>query len=355
LWHIAGSPALGPPAFDGKLAFFLTKSHTVLALDPTNGAQVWAARADTGAVETRTYTFAGCTVGDQWVACGDNGDLIAFDRGNGAYAWRFRPSIGHLIDGDPFIAVDSTFYAVTWEGGSLYALNARTGTPRWVVTIPTPSTHIRKPAADSDIVVGAYRREDHKPTTGGVIAVDARTGVLRWNTPFPRILPDSDTSGAYVTLWHDVVLASCNSGRIFAFDRATGAILWNVPGVGLGVPRPNTPGPTQFYYYDARPLVAVGTTLYASSLSGWFVAYDLLLHREAWRVEPKIADGNGDPIYADENAVYVEYLKGEVVSFSMKDGSVLSVTGTNRLLGSIALGADRFFIRGYDGFYAYAK
>jgi outer membrane protein assembly factor BamB len=187
------------------------------------------------------------------------------------------------------------------------------------------------------------------------MAVDARTGAIRWNTVIPRILPDSDTGASFVALWQNLVLVSAMSGRIFAIDRGSGAILWSVPGVGTRPPSsisPNAPMPS-----DVRAIVVVGTRLLASSEAGWFVTYDLATHLEISRSDPKIEGSQDGRIVSDGKSIYVVYLTGAVVVFSATEGSPASMAGRagGPLIIQVALGSDRFFVPGDDGFYAYAK
>lgn len=356
LWHVGGKPGLGPAAFDGTHVFFATAGHTIIALNPANGDQVWSARADTGAVGATGSSFAGCSVSSGIVACGDDGDVVAFAPATGAFLWRFHPLVGGRADWNPSVSMDSTIYCGSGMGGALYAVNIGTGGQRWVATVPGLATGglVLIPAADTGLVVVPYVRPG-KPTTGGLFAVDARTGQVRWNTSFPRIAPDSDTGGSSVVLWRDLALASAQSGRIFAFDRQSGSILWSLPGVGTRPPSSvlrNVPMTS-----DVRALVADGSHLYASSEAGWFIGYDLLTHRELWRTDPGIEGSQGSPIVTDGVGVYVVYLTGTVAVFSTADGSLRSMASRpgGPLIVGVALALDRFFVPGDDGFYAYAK
>jgi len=341
----------GRPATDAGHVYFVSDRHRVIALDATTGAELWSAPADIGAV-AQAATFAGCEVGGLVVACGDNGDLIAYYRSNGAFAWRFHPSIGRQVDLYPFTAVDSTFFAGSRVGGALHAVSATTGAERWAAIVPglDGDCAVRDPATDKDIVVAAYWRAG-KPTTGGVVAVDAGSGAVRWNTPLPRIAPDSDSSGAYAILWRDLVIASSNSGRIFGIDRATGAIRWNVAGVGKNPPT-SAPRPV---LWDYRALVISGDRLFASSMYGWLTSYDPATGQQLWEVYPGLSDGNGNPIKADGDAVYVTFFRGTVGILSITDGKLRSVANDTDLLASVALASDRFFAPGEHGLYAYQK
>jgi len=343
----------GRPATDGGRVFITTRDHRVIALDANTGVERWSARSDSGAAES-AQTLAGCSIGGAVVACGDNGDIVAFDRITGKFAWRFHPAVGRRVDVDPFIARDSTFYTGSREGAAVHAIDVKTGAERWFARVPglEPSGIVRNPDADADLVVAAYFRSG-KPTTGGVVGIEPLTGKVLWTTELPRILPDSDSSGGYAALAGDLVVASSNSGRIFGLDRQSGEVLWNVPGVERDqpgvVPRP--------IVFDYRPLVVVGSRLYASSMYGWLIAYDLRLHTELWRSGPgkDVGDGNGLPISSDGEAIYVTYLSGAVVTFAAADGAVRSIANKTDLLFSIALGSDRFFAPGDHGLWAYAK
>lgn len=350
VWKDERAPT-GRPATDGNRVYFATKEHRVVALDAATGREIWSATADSGAVE-HVPTFAGCTVGDAVVACGDDGDLVAFTRADGLFAWRFHPPIGRLVDVHPFSAVDSTFYTGTAAGPILFAVSSRTGSPRWSASVPglEGDCAVRDPAADTDIVVAPYVRYG-KPMTGGVVAVDAHSGAIRWNTPLTRILPDSDSSGAYAVLWRDLVIASSNSGRIYGIDRVTGAIRWNAAGVGKNPPT-SAPRPV---IWDYRALAVTGDHVIASSMYGWLTAYDANTGKQSWEVYPGLSDGNGNPIQTDGQNVYVTFFRGTVGVLAVSDGKLLSVANDTDLLSSVALGVDKFFAPGDHGLYAYRK
>ena len=136
---------------------------------------------------------------------------------------------------------------------------------------------ILEPTTDGEIVVAGFTKFLH-PAVGGVVAVDAVTGNTRWIAYFPPspTEPFEGTNGRHTALWRNVVLASSRSGQILALNRETGEVLWSLPGAGTNT----TTGTPQTG--DSRAITVVGNTLYAGSLSGWFIAYDLLGRRERW-------------------------------------------------------------------------
>jgi glucose dehydrogenase len=147
----------------------------------------------------------------------------------------------------------------TGKGGHVLGLHPRTGRLRWstpvgvhvnddltALTGPTdvlPGTFggvLTPPAAANGVV---YVAAINAPTTllpdspayfgsrlgtmdGDVVALDAATGRIRWDTKVP-----GDPIGA-ATVVNDLVITSTFTGELLALDRATGGIVWRYQAPG---------------------------------------------------------------------------------------------------------------------------
>lgn len=354
LWRVpAAAAAPSDPAFDGTTAYFLDNSHEVVAIDGRSGIKRWT--SSTGTVGGGTYTDGGCVMAASVVTCGDD-DLIGLRPSDGTVLWRYHATVGYSPGYFPQVAVGTTVYAGS-PSGTVYAVDATSGAARWVVKpfpADTEGISIFDPSADSGIVVAGFTKFlVTKPSIGGVVALDAGTGQVRWIAYFPQ--PDSTigTNARSTVLWQDIVLAPSNSGGvIYAFDRTTGAVQWTLPGVGTGPPQ--FPGS---FSQDLRNLTISGSTLFAASLSDWLVAYSLPDRSELCRVASP--SGSADPrrIVTDGQFVYVGLVNGQLVSYSVAKPGVAWEIGEspNGFFGTVAIGTDRIFAVRQDGFYALAK
>ncbi|MEP6729062.1 MAG: PQQ-binding-like beta-propeller repeat protein [bacterium] len=350
LWHIGGGAAPGPPAFDGTSAYFLTNDHHVIALAPASGTERW--RSLTDPRPDATYGLGGCLVSGSVVVCGDE-DIVAFRRSDGAFAWRYHATLGYSPGAYQFKEHNGSIYAGS-PSGTMYAIDAESGSLRWATQVITDTsylTSITQLSVDDDIVVGAITRFT-KPSLGGVAALDARTGQIRWNVSFPRIAPDSLTDGKSTALWQQIVFGSSMDGRIWALDRSTGAPLWWFRGVGTSEEKP-----VHAWGADVRSIVVHGNTLYAASNSGWFIAYDLAQQKEAWRVGAGNGSANASPIVYDDQSVYVIHANGHLNAFSATEPLVRWDVGTfaEGLFATVAVGSDRVFASGVTGYWAFRK
>lgn len=345
-WHVTGT-AGGTPAFDGATVFFISRDHSVIALDGATGARRW--QSPTGAVGNQGNSS--CRIVGALVACGDSG-IVAFDRTTGALAWQYnvpRDQPGMF----PFVTSGTTIFAGSNGAGTVYAIDAVTGAQRWAAPVlrsDPAGANIPSLASDSDIVVAVFVRGT-SPQSGGIIALDAATGAVRWVANFSLAAPDSASGGISVALWQSSVLASSNDGRIYMLDRATGAIQMFFPGVGQQAPITSVRGPVG---PDVRQISVSGSTLFATSLSSWFIAYDLVQRSESWRV----ADADGSAFNAlpvvDANRVFFTHFNGRVGAFSTTAPKYLWDIGgyQDAFFGTPAVGTNRLFVASLIGFWA---
>ncbi|WP_224337506.1 PQQ-binding-like beta-propeller repeat protein [Haloprofundus halobius] len=112
-----------------------------------------------------------------------DGHLYALDADTGERLWRYRT--GDRIDGSPAVANGTVFFGSFDR--NVYALDADTGEQRWMygssgIVRSSPSV------ADGVVYIGTHCRTEECnayydvrwPERGGVYALDADTGALRW-------------------------------------------------------------------------------------------------------------------------------------------------------------------------------
>jgi outer membrane protein assembly factor BamB len=350
-WHVSGAGG-GIPAFDGTAAYFVSGKDSVIAIDGTTGQIRW--RATTGSVGNASQS-SNCAVIADLVACGDSG-IVAFRRADGSTAWHFDVA-GEQPGKFAFQVHAGTIYAGSFGRGTIYAVDGASGGLRWTAAaLANDPNGVNVPAlaVDDDIVVGVFVRGT-KPQTGGVIAVDAATGHLRWIVNFPVAGPDSACAGLSTALWQNEVLAATTDGKIYAVNRATGSIDFFFPGVGH---QANIVGLTGPVGQDLRAIAVSGSTLFASSTGSWFIAYDLEQRRELWRTVSSVGSAVGTPIVPDGAAVYVINGFGHLTAFSSTEPKVLwdfHDPAGSLLFASVAVSSDRIFVPGSAGFWAIDK
>lgn len=310
LWHLPDL-ARGGPAADETSAYFLTKSHEVLAVEAATGTVRW--RRPT--FEDANLSSAICLLvaGDS-VVVGDY-NLLAFDRRTGGLRWRFVPAegsgpgvyLGAIADGAAFTGSPS---------GHVYAVDVDSGALRWSTAVATDDrTTMYAPVVGGGYVAAGFT-EFTAPSTGGVAVLAADNGRVIWKRRFP--MPEDaslDTIRAGGPVFYgDAVIASSGDGRIHAFDIASGELRWSLPKVS---------GPSPFPMAadrDFRPLTLAGNLLIAGSLTGLVIAYELPTLTERWRFTATRLGSTAFHIAAQDEVVYLPFANGQLVSLDVADG-----------------------------------
>ena len=350
-WRTPGAGWNVTPSTDESRVFFGSRSHEVVALDRSTGVERWRARTP---VSTQYTEGLNTIVAGDVVAIADV-QVYAFDRRTGAPAWSSEGTGGDQL-GLTSIATDgATVYAPSFRN-RVYAIDAAHGTQRWMTQLPgnDMSTSFRPAVYDGAVYVGIKRFGN--PTTGGLAALDAATGAIRWVKEF-----DPGYTGAlygclgYSAFYGSTVIVASEDGRIYAFERETGAIKWTAPRVH------SIPPATGGMYADTRPLVVVGDVVVAASLSGVLVGIDAATGVERWRHGAGFVIPHANVLGSHDGDAIIVQTGGDIVI-------VDAATGLQRWRGdpagnpggattgdaaSSTVGADdRFFVAGYTAFYA---
>jgi outer membrane protein assembly factor BamB len=342
-WKIAGK-GQGRPAIDATTVYFLSEQHEVLAVNAASGAIRWRATTGEAGPGTQGTTIVPM---NSVIVVGDF-DVIGMDSGNGQVKWRFAPTVGYA----PGIYLGQGSGTSVYSGsadGRVFRLNSSNGVPVWTATVRDDrNTTVFQPIVDSDIVAAGYTVFT-APNTGGIIALDSASGVERWRTEFPRPsnLALATNLASNLLFVDDLIVATAGNGVIYGLSRLNGTIRWSIPAFSSG----SSPAVEA----DYRALARTGRTLFAGSLSGYVVAYDLDTRQERWRAAgPPPGISVGFRIESDDLAVYVPYLGSRLMAFSVKDGATRWQTGVDAGAFSwpVLLVAGRLYAAGTAGFFA---
>ena len=225
---IQGGNANRGVAVVGDRVFMMTDHAHLIALDRFTGALQW----DTVLADWRenySGSSAPLPTGDLVVTGvgggehGANGFVVAVDQATGKEVWRF-----HTVprSGEPG--------SETWQGKDI----EHGGAPTWFTGSYDPSLDLvywptGNPSKEYD---GSDRKGDNLYASC-ILALDRRTGALRWHYQFtPHDLWDWDATQTSVLVdapWQGqprrLLLHASRNGFFYVFDRATGERLLSTP------------------------------------------------------------------------------------------------------------------------------
>ena len=175
----------GRPAVRDDSVYSLSRAHEIVSLDKTTGAIRWRrplplangeySRVPMGSVVESTTDAV--IVGDY--------DVLALDRRTGRLMWRFSPEDGYAPGLYLGVVTEDSVYTGS-PGGRLHAIDLSNGRSRWSLSLEERhQTTVYQPIVDRGIVLAGYTVFE-RPTRGGVMAVEARTGIERWRAHFPE-------------------------------------------------------------------------------------------------------------------------------------------------------------------------
>jgi glucose dehydrogenase len=312
-WTVPGE-AVGSPAADDTTAYFLSKSHEVLAIDAASGKVRWRRPTNESG-----YGGTGATVvvSGSVVVVGDD-NLLAFERRTGSLRWRFEPSEGY---GPGFyLSYAATADGVVYAGspsGRVYAVEAETGRLRWSTVVANDGKTTVFPPRFSGAFVAAGYTEFVAPNLGGVVLLAADTGRILWKRPFllPRDRSLSVNWAGGPVFANDLVVVSSGDGHVHAYDVASGDERWFIPPVS--VQPGNLIDPTR----DFRGLAVSGRILVSGSLTGEIVGYDLESRDERSRYSAGRLGSVIFRIEAIDDVVYVPFAGGTLLALRASDGA----------------------------------
>lgn len=214
--------------------------------------------------------------------------LYADKLATGAQAWQFITAYYDRVSQTPTVA-DGVVYDTDWFG-SLFALDAKTGTELWAAQLPT-GTGLG--SGSSPTVANGVVYID---SPGRLNAIDATNGGLLWSHQpgtstglgsAPAVLIGGSVAGGEV-------IAGETDGNLYAYVASTGALLWSKPGGGASKP------------------AIVGGNVYMGSSNGTIYARNVSTGALVWK-------------YATGGAVYPPAVAGSTVFASSAGGNLYAL------------------------------
>jgi outer membrane protein assembly factor BamB len=175
------SPAVGA---DGTI--YVGAGESLVALEPTAGTEKWRFLT-AGDVES-SPTLA--PDGTLYVGA-DDAKVYALDSQTGAFKWSFSFPEGSTTDSSPALGADGTVYIGSDEG-MLVALQGNNGRLKWTFTAAGEIRGAPAIGSDGTVYVSVVGPAESETQT---YAIDGRTGLPRWVQALPS---DFATSVALV-------------------------------------------------------------------------------------------------------------------------------------------------------------
>jgi outer membrane protein assembly factor BamB len=218
-WTTAVDGALAnAPRLDGDRVFVAAK-RVVAALDRSTGRVAWSVPTTVNQDDNRANRPV--VAGDTVVVTTANGLTLGLDRATGAERWRVvlatastaEPALGQTAQASPVVVVVGI---AQWWG-----IDAATGTELWSGDIGLYGTSSPVVYPDGLDLVAAVASDER------VFAVDARTGAPRWNA---RAAQSELFQVPVIADNGNELLVPDHWGRLAAYNPYDGRRLWSVRG-----------------------------------------------------------------------------------------------------------------------------
>jgi outer membrane protein assembly factor BamB len=215
LWkHAASDMMTATPALYRDLALIADYAGKVQALGAADGKVRWTYDAKLAVAGDLSVD------GDQVLVGSRSYELIALDAATGRERWKHYYWFSWIES--PPVVRDGTIYTGSSDAVSVYAIDARSGKLRWKTAVPGWAWG--RPAVNDDFVVAGTAGAGEYPgfRAGSLVALDRRSGAIRWLylEPPTKSVADSNKGWGFAAspvIVGNVVYAADLSGRVSAF------------------------------------------------------------------------------------------------------------------------------------------
>ena len=291
--HRTAQPVWSSPAVVNGVVYIGSNTRRVYALRASNGRQIWSVRVGG---RPAAPAVSGGTV----YVYADDGALYALRADSGRRLW--RTFVSGTEGGFPAAATVSGGVVYTMSH-DLAAVDRRNGRILWERGLDGFGCPVTVVGQRAYVGTREFRGETNPPTR--LLALDARTGAIEWETPIVGLAACTPAvSGGRVFLSSFDNVGGIRTYRLESFDTRDGARQWSAP-----------IGQSRFLTFSA-PAVA-GSRVVVPSPSGDLYAHDVATGSLLWRTALPVADSA--PAIAN-GVVYVGGGDGNLYAFALKDG-----------------------------------
>jgi outer membrane protein assembly factor BamB len=213
------SEVVAEPLLDEGVLFFISGSQSVYALDASNGKQIWIySRQDTsGGMTVRGGSKPALSKGVLYTGFSD-GSLVALNAKTGTEQWEItlnRNTRFKDIDSSPVI--DENILLINSYDDKLYSISKNKGEIMW----SSPYGGQTTPLIDGDRIFSSSSR-------GEMVALNKKDGALLWKR--------DTVNGVYVdpTVFNSVILTGESQGKLLMLNKIDGSVTGSFePGRGV--------------------------------------------------------------------------------------------------------------------------
>ena len=348
VWESATGPTpYATPGFDATSVYFRGVHDEAYAVNKFDGKRTWTVNLPAtgdGIGGHDVIVTGGVVVIAAY-------DLYGLSSADGSLRWQFHPTVGRKPGAFKITEHSGVIYTGS-TSGHVYAIDAANGSQKWVTAVlPRDTVSLYTPVYQDGVVYVSFTEFNPPPGVdlGGVVALDAETGTVKWLTWLPhKSSANSSTATTGLTIANNIVVTDSNDGPAYALDIVSGAILWTAPA--------SDPGPYFFpnaLTHDERATASFGNKIFIGSTSGYVAAFDLA-GNQLWR---SIAmRGSSYSMKADQHFLYVIHAGGQLVAFDVNTGAIAwIVEGPNQgglFLNQPAIDGNRLYLGGVASSYA---
>ncbi|MEP7256524.1 MAG: PQQ-binding-like beta-propeller repeat protein [Ferruginibacter sp.] len=271
----------------GGTVYIGSNDGKLYALDADNGSLKWSF-ATGGAINTASPTYYNGNV----FICSADRYLYALDAATGVLKWKFLTA-GDISDVTPTLYNGNLYFGISPAGGSLYSLNAQTGSVNWQRSYssnPANLTIYNGMAYAAQF--GGLSSFDITNGSGGLFFYNwicgpgnplVVNGVVYLGTEASVTRANNAITGASIWIYSGGLTDNCQysgptvkngiiynggalTGKFYAMDSATGIMRWSYQGSGL----------------FSSPMVA-NNTVYSGNSDSYFYAFDANSGTVKWR------------------------------------------------------------------------
>lgn len=228
----------------------------------------------------------------------DAGHFYAFDTKSGKVRW--STTFGGPIYATPAIYNNVVYIGVhptRDTGGSLFALNAKTGVRLWKKAT-SGNAEYSSPVVVNGIVYVSF-------DDGNLYAFNAKTGKIIW-------ISQIQSSYSSAAVLNGTIYIGADDGALYALNAKTGKTLWSVPGIPGSISNSSAVVVNQVAYFSLFDLY---------TFHGYFEAYSTQSHQKLWNITLNFRALNS--IAVANNIVYAGLENGTLYAMDTATGNKL--------------------------------